>query len=219
MAKRALVVYGGWDGHQPVEVSELFRDMLTEESFEVEMSDDLSIFTSMDLDRFDLIVPHWTMGQITHEQCQAVCLAVADSGVGLAGCHGGMGDSFRENTEWQFMVGGQFVSHPGNDGTPYVVHITDKDHEITRDIEDFEVASEQYYLHVDPGIHVLADCGFPNPAADGPHVANPCRMPTIWTKSFGKGKIFYNALGHQRNILEIPVVREIMRRGFHWAAR
>jgi len=130
-----------------------------------------------------------------------------------------MGDSFRENTEWQFLVGGQFVAHPGNDGTPYTVHLTDREHVITRDIEDFEVASEQYYLHVDPGIHVLADCGFPNPAADGPHSANVCRMPTIWTKSFGKGKIFYNALGHQRNVLEIPVVREIMRRGFLWASR
>lgn len=219
MAKRALVIFGGWDGHQPVEVSQLFQEILTEAQFEVEMSDDLSILTNDDLDRFDLLVPHWTMGTITPEQCQAACLAVAESGVGIAGCHGGLGDSFRDNTEWQFMVGGQFVAHPGNDGTSYTVHFTDREHPITRDLEDFEVASEQYYLHVDPGIHVLADCAFPNPNAGGPHSANPCRMPTIWTKSFGKGKVFYNALGHRRDVLEDPVVAEIMRRGFVWAAR
>src|SRR5436190_1404020 len=128
MAKRALVVFGGWDGHQPVEVSELFRDILQGAEFEVDLSSDLNVFIEADLDRYDLIVPHWTMGQITHEQCQAVCLAVAEEGVGMAGCHGGMGDSFRENTEWQFLVGGQFVAHPGNDGTPYSVHIVDSGH-------------------------------------------------------------------------------------------
>jgi type 1 glutamine amidotransferase len=219
MAKRALIVYGGWDGHQPVEVSQLFDAILTDAGFETTLFDDLGVFVNSDLDKYDLIVPHWTMGSITHEQCQAVCVAVAEEGVGLAGCHGGMGDSFRENTEWQFMVGGQFVAHPGNDGTPYTVHIQGKAHQVTRDLDDFEVASEQYYMHVDPGVHVLADCVFPNPAASGPHTANPCRMPTIWTKSFGKGRIFYNALGHHHEVLEIPVVREIMRRGFLWATR
>jgi type 1 glutamine amidotransferase len=219
MAKRALVFFGGWDGHQPAEVSNLFHEILREAEFEVEMSNSLDILTSADLDRFDLIVPHVTMGQITHEQCQAVCFAVAENGVGIAGCHGGMGDSFRDNTDWQFMVGGQFVAHPGNDGTPYTVHIVDNDHPVTRGLEDFEVASEQYYMHVDPGLKVLADCEFPNPVADGPHTGNPCRMPVIWTKSFGKGKVFYNALGHHVGVLETPIVREIMKRGFLWAAR
>lgn len=219
MAKRALVFFGGWDGHQPVEVSNLFRTILQEAGFEVEMTDDLNFLSESDLDRFDLIVPHVTMGQITHDQCQAVCMAVAENGVGIAGCHGGMGDSFRDNTEWQFMVGGQFVAHPGNDGTSYSVHIVDKEHPITRDFSDFEVSSEQYYMHVDPGIHILADCAFPNPAADGPHTANPCRMPTMWTKSFGKGRVFYNALGHHVSVLEAPHVREMMKRGFLWAAR
>lgn len=216
MAKRALVVFGGWDGHQPVEVSELFGEILLKEGFDVEMSSSLG--SLQNAAEFDLLVPHWTMGQISPEDCQAACAAVA-SGVGIAGCHGGMGDSFRENTEWQFMVGGQFVAHPGNDGTPYFVQIVDGEHEIMENIGDFEVRSEQYYMHVDPGVHVLADCAFPNPAADGPHVGNPCRMPTIWTKSFGKGRVFYNALGHHRNVLEDATVREIMRRGFNWAAK
>jgi len=219
MAKRALVFFGGWDGHQPVEVSNLFHEILKGAEFEVEMSNSLDILTADDLDQFDLIVPHVTMGQITHEQCQAVCFAVAESGVGLAGCHGGMGDSFRDNTEWQFMVGGQFVAHPGNDGTPYTVQFVDRDHPVTNGLDDFEVASEQYYMHVDPGIHVLADCAFPNPVAPGPHSDNPCRMPTIWTKSFGKGRVFYNALGHHVSVLEGPTVREIMKRGFVWACR
>ena len=60
-----------------------------------------------------LVVPIWTMGTITKEQ-EAGLLAAVKSGVGIAGWHGGMGDSFRNNTEYQWMVGGQWVAHPGN---------------------------------------------------------------------------------------------------------
>jgi type 1 glutamine amidotransferase len=217
MSKRALIVYGGWDGHDPSGIADLFERILTDDGMSVVKSDDLKAFEG-DLGAYDLIVPHWTMGTISATQCQAVCDAVA-SGVGLAGAHGGMCDAFRDNTEWQFMTGGQFVAHPGNDGTPYRVRIVDGQHQIMSGIDDFDVASEQYYLHVDPGIHVLATCDFPNPAAGGPHGANPCQMPTAWTKHFGHGRVFYCALGHARNVLEADPTREIMRRGFAWASR
>ncbi|MEQ1934350.1 MAG: ThuA domain-containing protein [Fimbriimonadaceae bacterium] len=219
MGKRALIVHGGWDGHDPVGISELFGQMLVEEGFEVVKSDSLTTFDSEDLTSYDLLVPHWTMGKIEGTQSQSVCAAVREHGVGIAGAHGGMCDAFRDDTEWQFMTGGQFVAHPGNDGTPYKVNIVDPSHTIMTGASNFQVSSEQYYMHVDPGIHVLADCQFPNPVADGPHTENPCRMPTIWTKQYGKGRVFYNALGHQRNVLEAEPVKEIMRRGFLWATR
>jgi type 1 glutamine amidotransferase len=164
-----------------------------------------------------LIVPIWTMGKITSEQANPVFKAV-QSGVGIGGCHGGMCDSFRESTEWQFMTGGQWVAHPGNDGVKYRVKIGPTRSPITEGLKDFDVSSEQYYMHVDPAVKVLATTQFPT--ADGPHVGNGTfDMPVVWTKMYGKGRVFYNSLGHQANIVESEPCLTIMRRGFHWAAR
>ena len=218
MSKTALIVWGGWDGHQPDKVAEIFRSLLNREEFKVEVSDTLDAFNDKaKLETLHLIVPVWTMGKITGEQCWNVCNAVA-AGVGIAGCHGGMCDSFRESTEWQFMTGGQWVAHPGNDGIRYTVKIGPTKSSITKGMRDFEVSSEQYYMHVDPAVKVLATTRFP--VADGPHAGNgDVDMPVVWTKSFGKGRVFYNSLGHQANIVEMPPVLELMRRGFLWAAR
>jgi type 1 glutamine amidotransferase len=164
----------------------------------------------------DLIVPAYTMGNISETQLNGVCAAVR-GGVGIAGCHGGMCDAFRSATEWHFMTGGQWVAHPGGNDVEYKVKITDKTHPITRGLSDFSVRSEQYYLHVDPAVKVLATTRFPT--ADGPHVANgPVDMPVAWTKLYGSGRIFYCSLGHQLEVMGIPEAREMMRRGFLWAA-
>ena len=217
MIQKALIVWGGWDGHQPKEVAEVFRDLLLKEKFEVEVSDTLDAFTDeAKLKSLSLIVPVWTMGKIKPEQLDPV-LAAVKGGVGIAGCHGGMCDSFREATEWQFMTGGQWVAHPGNDGVAYRVKIGPAKSDITQGIADFDVKSEQYYMHVDPAVKVLATTRFPT--ADGPHTGNgPVDMPVVWTKTYGKGRVFYNSLGHQANIVTLPPVLELMRRGFLWAA-
>jgi type 1 glutamine amidotransferase len=218
VAKQALIVWGGWDGHQPREVGELFARVLKEEGFEVEVQDTLDAYNDGEkLKQLSLIVPIWTMGQIAGEQENNV-LAAVESGVGLAGCHGGMCDSFRNNTGWQWMTGGQWVAHPGNDGTNYRVVIKKGSDPIVDGINDFDVSSEQYYMHIDPAIKVLAVT--PMPVADGPHVPNgQFEMPVVWTKYWGKGKVFYNSLGHQANVFDIPEALELMRRGFNWAAR
>ncbi len=218
MAKKALVVWGGWDGHEPRQVAEIFRRVLTEDGFEVEVSDTLDAFKDKDkLLSLNLIVPVWTMGKITGEQSGPVCAAVR-AGVGIAGCHGGMCDAFREDTEWQFMTGGQWVAHPGNDKTPYRVNIRRPEHCIMKGISDFDVASEQYYLHVDPAVRVLATTQFP--VADGPHVGNgTVDMPVVWTKMYGQGKVFYNSLGHVASVMDSQPCLTIQRRGFQWAAK
>jgi uncharacterized protein len=215
--RKALIVWGGWSGHQPKEVAEIFASVLAAEEFDVEVQDNLdALKDESKLRSLDLIVPNWTMGKITDEQAKPVFEAVK-SGVGIAGCHGGMCDSFRENTEWQFMTGGQWVAHPGNDGVAYNVRITSSRSPITEGLRDFEVRSEQYYMHVDPAVKVLATTRFP--VADGPHVGNgPVDMPVVWTKMYGKGRVFYSSLGHQADIVAMPAVKEIMRRGFLWAA-
>ena len=216
--KKALIVWGGWDGHQPKEVAEIFHDALKQKGFQVEVSDTLDAFTDAEkVASLDLIVPVWTMGKISGEQLNPVVNAV-NAGVGIGGIHGGMCDSFREATEWQFMTGGQWVSHPGNDGVNYTVDVRDPDHFITQGSPaSIPITSEQYYMHVDPALRVLATTRFPT--ADGPHVKNGAfDMPVVWTKYYGEGRVFYNSLGHQASTLAIPAVLELTVRGLLWAA-
>ncbi|MCL6458765.1 MAG: ThuA domain-containing protein [Gorillibacterium sp.] len=219
MAKKALIVRGGWDGHQPIEVSEVFAGILKTEGFEVEISDTLDSYNDVEkLLGLSLIVPVWTMGEISGDQVQSVLKAV-ESGVGMAGCHGGMCDSFRNNTDWQFLTGSQWVAHPFNDGVEYEVNmVAASSSSIIEGIQDFTVKSEQYYIHVDPCVDVLATTNFI--LSDGAHSANGViKMPVVYTKKWGKGKVFYNSLGHNAAIFDIPEARELMRKGFLWAAK
>lgn len=217
MARKALIVWGGWDGHEPAQVAEICDKALRNHGFETEVSDTLDVFTDGEkLKKLDLIVPVWTMGTIRSDQLNPVCEAVR-AGVGIGGCHGGMCDSFRDATEWQFMTGGQWVAHPGNDGTNYRVQITQPQHFITHGTSDFEVSSEQYYLHTDPANRVLATTRFP--VAPGPHETNgPVDMPVVWTKMYGEGRVFYSSLGHHADVVAQPDPLRIMTRGLLWAA-
>jgi type 1 glutamine amidotransferase len=217
LKKKALIVQGGWNGHQPVEVSEVFKKILEKNNFEVEISDTLDSFLDIEkLMALDLIIPVWTMGKITNDQVKPVLDAVA-SGVGLAGCHGGMCDAFRENVDWQFMTGGQWVAHPGGDGVEYLVNIKNSSSSIVEGVKDFHVKSEQYYVHVDPAIEILATTRFP--VVEGPHSTNgQVDIPVVWTKRWGKGRVFYNSLGHHADIFNVEEASVLMERGFIWAS-
>jgi type 1 glutamine amidotransferase len=215
--KRALIVWGGWDGHEPSQVAEICQSLLKKHDFDVEVSTSLeSLEDGEKLMGLDLIVPVWTMGKIEQAQVEAVSRAVA-AGVGIAGCHGGMCDAFRESVLWQFITGGNWVAHPGGDGVEYTVNIRNSSSELTKGIKDFKVVSEQYYLHVDPAVEVLATTKFPT--VTWYHSANGVvDMPVIWTKRWGHGRVFYNSLGHHADIFDIPEALETMRRGLLWAA-
>ncbi|WKA53142.1 ThuA domain-containing protein [Planococcus shixiaomingii] len=217
MNKKALIVQGGWDGHEPEQVARIYKDLLVAENFDVEISDTLDAYADAEkLLAINLIVPHWTMGEIEPQYVRNVSEAVI-SGVGLAGSHGGMCDSFRKNVDWQFMTGGNWVAHPGNDGVEYMVNVNSSSSPILEGLSDFKVVSEQYYLHVDPAVEVLATTRFP--VSDGPHVLNKAvDMPVVWTKRWGAGRVFYCSLGHTADIIAMPEVKFIMKRGFLWAA-
>lgn len=218
MNKKALIFQGGWQGHEPAEVADILAGILKEEQFDVEITDTLETLEDEEkMMSLDLIVPNWTQGEITREQLNPL-LKTVNEGCGIAGLHGGMGDSFRMSTHYQFMVGGQWVAHPGGGNVEYTVRILDSDHPITQGMQDFKVVSEQYYMHVDPAVKVHAVTRFP--VADGPHVSNgEVDMPVIWTKRWGKGKVYYNSLGHVAEIVRMPQVTELMRKGMLWAAR
>lgn len=217
-SKRALIFQGGWDGHEPVLVADRFKKMLEKHGYCVEVYDSQEILGDQELlMEMDLIVPCWTMGEIRPEYRENISKAVS-AGTGLAGCHGGMCDAFRNDVEWQFMTGGQWVSHPGGDGIEYTVNISYGSSPIIEGLEDFAVCSEHYYLHVDPAVEVLATTRFP--IVNYNHISNKVvDMPVAWTKFWGNGRVFYCSLGHHDDVFEkFPNAGILMERGLVWAA-
>ena len=210
--KSALIIYGGWEGHEPLRMAEIFQSALEVDGFKVEAADTLAALDDREkLQQLDLILPCWTMDKLSDKQ-KGNLLEAVSSGVGLGGFHGGMGDAFRGCTEYEWMVGGHFVGHPHVG--EYTVCKTSTSHPITDGLpESFEYNSEQYYMLVDPGITVLADTVYT-------YEGRECTMPVVWIKHWGKGRVFYSALGHQaKEFSDCPHVMEMTLRGLEWAAR
>ena len=215
MNKKALINWGGWDGHEPEQCANLFAEILRNEGYDVEVVHDLDRYLDADyMSSLNLIVPIWTMSQISQEQEQGL-LAAVRGGVGLGGWHGGMADSFRNNVDYQFMIGGQWVAHPGNI-IDYTVNITDHNDPITAGLSDFQMHSEQYYMHTDPGNQVLATTTFAGDQ-EGIDWIKGVEMPVVWKRMYGKARVFYSSLGHVASDFDVPEVREIQRRGLLWA--
>lgn len=214
--KNVLFVYGGWEGHDPEGCLALLKPWMESEGATVFPHDNLKVYAdSAYLDSMDLIVQIWTMGQIEKEQLQGLLRAVRN-GKGFAGWHGGAGDAFRNEPPYQFMVGGQWVSHPGGVIDQYEVHITDHDDPVTEGIEDFTMTeTEHYYMHVDPNVKVLATTSF---SGEHAYWIKGATMPVMWKTQYGEGKIFYTSLGHFVKDLEVPEVFTMLKRGFRWAA-
>ena len=217
--KKALIVWGGWDGHTPKASAELFAPWLQSQGFDVTVSHSLDSYKDApSMKDLNLIVPVWTMDSITDEQAKGLSSAVR-GGVGLAGWHGSMCDSFRNNVEYQFMTGGQWVAHPGGCIPGYKVNITKKADLIAKGIPDFTVPnSEQYYMHVDPGLEVLATTTFSG-EHEGVDWIKGVTMPVVWKKRWGQGRVFYASYGHTHKDFDVPEALEIMRRGMLWASR
>jgi uncharacterized protein len=212
--RSVLMVWGGWDGHEPRKCVDIFAPWMEAQGAKVRVSDTLDAYLDGDAMRTtDLVVQVYTMGTITNEQEKGL-LETVKAGAGLAGWHGGLADSFRLNTEYQFMVGGQWVAHPGG-VIDYGVHVTDHRDPVTRGLKDFRMHSEQYYMHVDPNSKVLATTTF-----GGEHAPwiKGCVVPVAWKKMYGKGRVFYTSLGHVAADFEVPEALEIVKRGICWAS-
>ncbi len=212
--KSALIVWGGWDGHTPDRSAAVVRDILAAHDFDVRVESSTSAYLDPAIHNLSLIVPMVTMSTIAKEEVENLCAAVK-SGVGLGGFHGLMCDSFRNEVEYQFMTGGQWVSHPGNI-IDYRVNISKPKDPLVEGIGDFDYKSEQYYMHTDPANEVLATTTF-----DGTHCdfIRGVVMPVVWKKIYGKARVFYSALGHTADEFAVPQMKEIVRRGLLWAAR
>jgi hypothetical protein len=213
--KKVLIVWGGWEGHQPKQTVDVFAPWLVEQGFDVEISNTLDSYLDTEkMKSLALVVQAVTMGSITPQQERGL-LAAVRGGVGLAGWHGGLSDAFRSNTEYEFMVGGSWVAHPGGI-IDYAVNIAKRDDPITKGLSDFRMHSEQYYMLIDPSVDVLATTTFSGaavPSIDG------VVMPVVWKKLYGKGRVFNSTLGHVAADFNVPEAKDIMRRGMLWAAR
>lgn len=213
MRKRALLVRGGWDGHDPVATTDRYAAFLKDNDYDVSTADTLDAYLD-DLSGLDLIVQCWTMGTITSAQLEGL-LAAVRAGTGFGGWHGGIVDAFRDQPSYHLLTGGQFIHHH-KEFVHYGVRIT-AGHEIVADLEPFEVHSEQYYMHADPGNEVLAETDFlPDP--DRPEIGTPT-MPVTWVRQHGSGRVFVTTIGHRMADLELPAVHEMIRRGLLWATR
>jgi uncharacterized protein len=212
--KKALIVWGGWEGHTPERSANIARELLEANDFLVSFENSTTAFADPELARFDLIVPCITMSDIEKAEVENLTATVR-AGTGLAGFHGLMCDSFRKETEYQFMTGGQWVAHPGNI-IDYTVNITRADDPIMEGITDFPYRSEQYYMHTDPSNEVLATTTFTDEHFEG---IGGVVMPVVWKRKYGKGRVFHSALGHTADEFAVPQMKTLFERGMLWAAR
>ncbi|MCB6184430.1 ThuA domain-containing protein [Leeia sp. TBRC 13508] len=210
--KKVLMLSGGWPGHYPEAIADFAEEHLLQ-GFEVTRSTNLSDLLTLNLREFDLIIPNWTQGKLEKAE-EAALVSAVEQGVGLVGWHG-TADALNDNHMFHYVLGGQFICHPG-DFVPYEVTFTNPDEEITQGLNTFKVYSEQYYMHVDPANEVIATTKFTGnvfPWIDG------VEMPQAWKRRWGKGKVFYQAIGHTVTEFSIPEVMEMTRRGIQWAVR
>jgi type 1 glutamine amidotransferase len=217
--REALIVWGGWAGHEPEQGANIVADILKQNGFAVRLENTTRAFADPGIRRMSLIVPIFTMSTIEKDEVSSLASAV-ESGVGLGGYHGGMCDAFRNATDYQFMCGGQYVAHPGDEAKDYyldyTVNVTRPDDPIMNGIRDFPYRSEQYYMHVDPSNEVLATTTFSGEYA---YWVKGVVMPVVWKRRYGEGRVFYSALGHVAREFEVPEMKTILTRGLLWAAR
>ena len=227
---RALVVRGGWEGHQPVKATELFLPFLERHGYAIRIEESPEIYAdAAEMARTDLIVQCMTMSEIGREALSGLRAAVA-AGAGFTGWHGGIADSYRASSDYLQLVGGQFATHPSKEPgrcgkgqednyLPYEVNITPlgREHPITAGLADFPLETEQYWVLHDDLIDVLATTTHPVRPWHPWH--RPITSPAIWTRLWGSGRIVVTTPGHSLDVLENENVRTVIERGMRWATR
>ncbi|RNL49158.1 ThuA domain-containing protein [Arthrobacter oryzae] len=228
--KTALVVRGGWDGHQPVEATELFIPFLKDNGYDVRVEESTKIYADAEyMAGVDLIMQCMTMTTIEKDEFEGLRTAV-ENGTGMAGWHGGIADSYRNTSDYLHLIGGQFACHPGkhpdeltgeqpDNYVPYTVNMLPAaaDHPITRGIGDFDLVTEQYWVLTDDYIDVLATTT--QKVREWDPWNREVTSPAIWTRQWGQGRIFVATPGHNIEILQDSTVRTIIERGLLWASR
>ncbi|GAA3638794.1 ThuA domain-containing protein [Kineosporia mesophila] len=226
--KRALIVRGGWEGHQPVAATELFIPFLESSGYDVTIAEKPAVYADAGLmGTIDLVVQCVTMSSIEKDEVAGLRAAVA-AGCGLAGWHGGIADSYRDSADYLQLIGGQFACHPGRhpdervgDATdnfiPYRVDVVRDDHPVTAGVPSFDLVTEQYWVLSDGLSDVLATTTLA--AQPWNEWTRPVTGPAVWTRQWGSGRVFVATPGHDVDTLRVPSVRTLIERGLLWASR
>ncbi|TDE59711.1 ThuA domain-containing protein [Nonomuraea mesophila] len=216
--RRALIVRGGWEGHSPVEATERFIPFLKEHGYAVEVLESPEVYADADkLAAADLVVQCYTQGSATGEQVRGLSAAVA-GGTGLAGWHGGICDSFRASPDYLHLTGGQWAAHPGGFVEHEVAVVPDRrGHEIVEGLDRWKLNTEQYWVLTDELNDVLATTTFG--VGDDTPWREELTCPAVWTRQWGKGRVFVSTIGHTPEDLDHPDVRTLTERGLLWASR
>lgn len=168
--------------------------------------------------QFDAIVMYDMVAGFTPQQQQAF-VALLNEGIGVVSLHHNLG-AHRHWDEFPKIIGGKFVFEPttleGKDyqkstwshGEHMKITVVDREHPITRGIEDFQIHDETYGGYfTSSGVHVLLKTDHPK---NDPHVA--------WTTDYGNSRVFYLMLGHDRHAWQHPAYSQLLERGIRWAA-
>ncbi|MDO8142952.1 MULTISPECIES: ThuA domain-containing protein [unclassified Isoptericola] len=217
--RNALVVRGGWDGHDPVGTTEIFIPVLKDAGFEVTVEESLEVYADEGvMAGSDLIVQSWTMGDILVEEMHGLRVAV-ENGTGLAGWHGGLLDAFRGATDFQHLVGGQFVAHPDDVVDHEIaVHPDRADHPVVAGLPArTRLTTEQYWVQHDTACDVLMTTT--HTSRPGTPWHEDVTVPVAWTRSWGRGRVFACSVGHTVADVQEPTIHEVISRGLLWAAR
>ena len=226
----ALVVRGGWEGHQPVQATEVFVPFLERSGFEVRIEESNEVYADAEaMERTDLIVQCVTMSDISDAAVRGLRAAV-EAGTGLAGWHGGIADSYRRSADYVQLVGGQFVTHPAkppversggaeDNFLAHTIEVTDlgRSSEIMAGIERIDLTTEQYWVVSDDLNYVLATTTHPVAPHHPWHRA--VTTPAVWTRLWGRGRVFVATPGHDPAVLRDPSLRTVVERGLLWASR
>ena len=217
--RQALVVRGGWEGHSPIEATERFIPFLKENGFALEVHDGPEVYADQEkLAETDLVVQCYTQGAATDEQVLGLSAAVA-AGTGLAGWHGGLVDSFRGSPDYLHLTGGQWAAHPGG-FVPHEVEVVPEQagHPIVEGLDArWALNTEQYWVLTDALNEVLVTTTF-EVTPESPW-REPLTCPAVWTRQWGRGKVFVSTMGHKLEDLDLPQVRTLTERGLLWASR
>ncbi len=211
-SSHAWILTGGWSGHDPEGVAAWTAERLASIGIESEVVRDLDRLLDADaLDALSLVVPNWTMGSLGRD-AEVALVRAAERGLGLVGTHGGMGDAFRGSLDYQWLVGGQFVAHPGDVCEHRVTF--DPGSPLLGDLPAVELTTERYVMLVDPAVQVHATLTFgadPLPWLDG------VRVPVAWTRRWGAGRVAYLSVGHSVDDLRVATLTTAYERLARWA--
>lgn len=204
MATIRTLVFSGGEIHDGKGVGdEIERILRADERYDVtRVHEDLTVFEGAGLDPYELVVFFYTIGEISPAQREGLLSWVARGGT-FVPVHSGA-DSFRESPEYRAMVGGWFVTHPAY--RQYQVSICDPSHPATEGIEEFFVTDEMYVTDFDPRVEVLASSLWKGGT-----------VPVIWTKTWGEGRVYYLALGHDPAACQQEIFATLLTRGAAWA--